>query len=56
MAAAERRATALGARAIELGVEPPNPRARRFYKRLGYAPSGLRRAAVRHGRTARWSA
>jgi ribosomal protein S18 acetylase RimI-like enzyme len=37
--AAERHVRESDARAVELGVEPDHPAARRFYERLGYAPA-----------------
>jgi ribosomal protein S18 acetylase RimI-like enzyme len=43
MAEAERRAAERGAGQLELGVEPGNDAARRFYRRLGYRPMGMRR-------------
>ena len=49
MQAAERHAAAAGAHEIELGVEPENPGARRFYEGLGYRPAGSREEVVRHG-------
>ncbi|MCL6422520.1 GNAT family N-acetyltransferase [Brachybacterium sp. JHP9] len=39
--AAERRAAALGAREIAVGVADDNPGARRLYERLGYRASGI---------------
>ena len=48
MEAAERHAAELGARELELGVEPHNTHARRFYERLGYTPVEFRSEAVHH--------
>ena len=49
MQAAEAAAVEAGANEIELGVEPHNSRARRFYERMGYAPAEFRERAVHHG-------
>jgi ribosomal protein S18 acetylase RimI-like enzyme len=56
IAAAERHAAERGAHGVELGVEPNNRRARRFYQRLGFEPAGSRAAVARRapeGRVAR---
>ena len=49
METAERHAAEKGARALELGVEPHNHRARRFYERLGYEQIEFRPKTVHHG-------
>ena len=48
MAEAEVLAAARGAHGLELGVEWDNARARRFYRSLGYSPTGARRDLVRY--------
>lgn len=51
LAAAEQHAESLGARSITLSVEDDNPRARRFYDRAGYVPTGVSEGNRRGGET-----
>lgn len=59
MRAAEREAARRGYRRAELGVEPGNADAIRFYRRLGYAPAGEELATYRsrspEGEEWRWT-
>jgi ribosomal protein S18 acetylase RimI-like enzyme len=51
LAAAEQHGQSLGARSVTLSVEDDNPRARRFYERAGYSPTGATEGNRRGGET-----